>query len=134
MNEAQTCPRRVTEIGPWKQDPNLDHWQKVGNDRVCSFCGSLHPDEFETFLHQYLADKTGEIHLETTDKPYKVYARRPGIANAGEGAIKFFKWHVSDDPDWLARIEAIWPAVMEKHAAHLRKIFGIDLPAQGTGE
>lgn len=25
--EFQTCPRRMTEIGPWKYEENIDHWR-----------------------------------------------------------------------------------------------------------
>jgi len=47
--EQQTCPRRMYDFGPWKREENLDHWErrKDGADvRKCSFCGSMHPDDF----------------------------------------------------------------------------------------
>lgn len=32
--------------------------------------------------------------IEGTDKAYKVYVRQPGVVNAAQGAIKFYKHHV----------------------------------------
>lgn len=82
-----TCPRRMTDHGPWEKKEGLDRWDKVGPDRVCSFCGSMHPDD----MRAALSDPEAKISI--SDKRYKVYIRRPGILNAGMGAIKWYVWH-----------------------------------------
>jgi hypothetical protein len=47
LPEPMTCPRRMHEAGPWEYSTNLDRWQqfKSNGNRVCSFCGSLHPED-----------------------------------------------------------------------------------------
>jgi hypothetical protein len=91
--EKHTCPRR-REIG--LDDPDspfvgagrdLDTWNVYGRDRCCSYCGSWHPDEF-------LAHARAGGEVELSDKGYKIYVQRPGIKNAGEGAIKFYTQHI----------------------------------------
>jgi hypothetical protein len=79
----QTCPRRMRELGPWKHDEGADTW-KSGTSfvtakrdyegvkiRSCSFCGSIHPDDFMTLVidHGYV--------VGPTDKNYKVYLAQP---------------------------------------------------------
>ena len=62
MMEAQekmVCPRRWL---PAESD-KPDAWRE---DNTCSFCGSLHPDEFLRRV------EAGEV-LTPTDKSYKVY-------------------------------------------------------------
>lgn len=91
--DMQTCASRMDELGPWKHEEMLDRWVKFGDDRCCSFCGSMHPD-----------DLSAALDLETTkidvsDKRYKVYVRRPGIINASMGAIKFYNWHLPSNAE-----------------------------------
>jgi len=59
----QTCPRRINELGPWERTENLDMWDK---ENKCTFCGSLHPDEFLKRAKE--GDK-----VTPTDKNYKCY-------------------------------------------------------------
>lgn len=106
MTDKQTCPRRMGEMGPWEHKENLDAWQQVGSDRVCSFCGSLHPADFEAVLKRVIEDKKCSISL--SDKSYKVYVNRPEIRNASEGAIKYYKQHNYVDADDIARIEPLF--------------------------
>lgn len=104
-HELQTCPRRVHEYGPWKQDEKLDVWRREPNgDRTCSFCGSLHPEDFEQLCEE-AADPDTETRLEHSDKQYKVYVYRPGVKNAMDGGIKYYKQHSPEDPLWKLRVE-----------------------------
>jgi len=69
--EAQTCPRRMNEMGPWEPQEMLDTWEVRSNAygtqrRCCSFCGSIHPDDFM----QLVGDGRK---LFPTSKSYKVY-------------------------------------------------------------
>ena len=45
-NEPTTCPRRMNEPGGWRQQEGLDEWGQDGDVRRCTFCHSLHPDDF----------------------------------------------------------------------------------------
>lgn len=104
--DRQTCPRRMSEIGPWEHKEDLDTWRQSGNDRVCSFCGSLHPADFEAVLERVIQDEKCSISL--SDKGYKVYVNRPEIRNASEGAIKYYKQHNYTSADDIARIEPLF--------------------------
>jgi hypothetical protein len=73
----QTCPRRMSDWGPWKREEDLDTWRKqggiIGQEKIglgCSFCGSLHPDRFMELVRE------GWI-VGPTDKSYKAYLSRP---------------------------------------------------------
>lgn len=71
MTDIQTCPRRMTEPGPWEQREGMDEWLErphnaSGVAPVCSFCGSLHPGKFlELAARGWM--------VEPTDKRYKAY-------------------------------------------------------------
>lgn len=73
----QTCPRRMSDFGPWDRAEGLDEWTTghglVGQDDVgpsCSFCGSLHPDRFMELVRE------GWV-VGPTDKNYKAYLESP---------------------------------------------------------
>jgi hypothetical protein len=77
MTEKQTCPRRMTEFGPWKAEEGLDTWGQrggvIGQEKIgpgCSFCGSLHPDRFMELVRE------GWV-VGPTDKNYKAYLGKP---------------------------------------------------------
>lgn len=81
--ERFLCPRRG-EMGielpkGWPKD---DHWIGKEGDRTCSWCGSLHPDDFMA------AVLNGE-ELGPTDKTYKVYVN-------GAGGGKFYFQHLAE--------------------------------------
>lgn len=63
---AQTCPRRMTELGPWHRTQGNDTWGERDGKLRCSFCGSLHPDDV-------IARLTAGEQAGPTDKNYKVY-------------------------------------------------------------
>lgn len=116
--EKQTCPRRMGEWGPWKKERNLDYWRKVGPDRTCSFCGSMHPQDFMAFL-QRVIDEGDDVRLERSDKRYKIYLHRPGISNAFDGAIKFYTQHLTQlDAATMSRFENLFGTA---HALSLEK-------------
>ena len=88
MAAKQTCPRRMTDFGPWERAENLDTWDKrgggiVGQEKIgpgCSFCGSLHPDRFMELVRE------GWV-VGPTDKGYKAYLGRP-LTDDEKGARK----------------------------------------------
>jgi hypothetical protein len=109
LPETMTCGRRV-ENGMHLADspfheagPDRDHWEKFksNGDRVCSYCGSLHPDDF--FRLVKLAAEAPEdaqdcVSIDPSDKGYKIYVRQPGVQNAHDGGIKFYKQHLDSKP------------------------------------
>ncbi|AGY57134.1 hypothetical protein [Gloeobacter kilaueensis] len=111
--DLQTCPDRMQSFGPQRREENLDHWAKRGADRVCSYCGSMHPDEFVAFLRR-AADPAQPDRLGLTDKNYKLYVHRPGVSNAGQGAIKFYKWHLAPEGQELEELEALFKAAVQQ--------------------
>lgn len=99
--EAQTCPRRMREYGPWERADSLDSWTTshgvVGQDQVglsCSFCGSLNPDRFMELVRE------GWI-VGPADKSYKAYLDRP--ATDDEKRAKKERWLASDIGQALKR-------------------------------
>lgn len=88
--KKQSCPRRLTEPGPWEREEGKDRWLKrgglTGQDAVgesCSFCGSLHPDRFMELVRE------GWVVIPT-DKSYKAYLGR--AVTAEEVAAAKARW------------------------------------------
>jgi hypothetical protein len=65
---------------------NKDHWdvREKGGLRKCSYCGSVHPEDFIANL------KAGD-ELGVTDKNYKAYLEH------GPGMNKFYYQHMNED-------------------------------------
>lgn len=89
------CPLRAGDFMSGRF-PGPDRWDKRGNDRVCSYCGSMHPDEFLECVKK-AADGVDGVELDVADRRHKIYIHRPGITNADGGAIKFYIAHFSDE-------------------------------------
>ncbi len=70
----------------------FDVWDKVGADRVCSFCGSMHPEDLIALIR-----KDGLSVIEPSTKDYKWYIKQSDIHNAGQGAIKYYKQHNTEE-------------------------------------
>lgn len=107
LPEPMTCPRRMQNIGPWDYKENLDYWDQFKREhkhRVCSFCGSLHFEDFHKLVIQAAeapADGAfrSTVNIEVSDKKYKVYVTVPEIRNAHEGGIKFYMDHLPRNED-----------------------------------
>lgn len=98
----QSCPRRMGEYGPWERVDGLDAWTTghglVGQaalGRSCSFCGSLHPDQFMELVRD-------GWEVGPTDKSYKAYLRQPFTAEE----------EAQQKADWISR-DAVAKAVRE---------------------
>ena len=101
LPEPMTCGRRYDFGIEAQVHQGLDRWLrfKVGGDRVCSYCGSLHPDDFFDIVGRAAeAPEDGAYdafpRVEPSDKGYKIYANRTGVRNATEGGIKFYSHHL----------------------------------------
>ncbi len=101
--EPQTCGRRMADYGPWERAENLDSWDKVGDDLVCSFCGSLHPDRVIELIREY-----GWSIVDRSTMSYKMYIHRRDVPNVSFGGIKYYRWH-----DTVRFVDA-WNALLDE--------------------
>ena len=69
-------------------------WRKVGDDRCCNYCGSIHPDDFLAMLDKFIDPQLPYWYLEMNDRRDKIYLHRPEIKNAMDGAIKIKTAHL----------------------------------------
>lgn len=78
--DKHTCPRRseLFSVGSgvwgedtWRKGTSFSGHEKNDNFRSCSYCGSIHPDDFMRVIVD-----DGWI-VEPTDKSYKAYLARP---------------------------------------------------------
>lgn len=112
------CPERG-EFGQFQQrdgdnrkNPDQWHIHPDGN-RGCSFCGSMHFDDFKAAVKQCIETNGEAYSIEGTTKSYKMYVKKPGVINAGYGVIKFYMHHadmskVTDkDNEMLAEAQRI---------------------------
>lgn len=96
--ERHLCPRR-SEGGPGPQLSTDDKWEKLGGDRVCSYCGSLHPDDMLARMKE-----KGLAAIDPSNKGYKWYLK-DGAMNARLGAIKYYRMH--DTPELVAEVKRL---------------------------
>lgn len=95
---SHTCPRRAEDGTDRDDSPfayagsNRDTYTAghgiVGQGRGCSYCGSMHPDDFLEALRE------GAL-LGPTDKNYKAYVA--GYRNNGPNGGKFYYQHLSEE-------------------------------------
>ena len=79
--QGHTCPRRA-ELGvplAYAQTTGTDEYERRGDSRGCSYCGSMHPGDFMD------AVRAG-VEIGPTDKNYKAYVGDRG---------KFYYQHLS---------------------------------------
>lgn len=101
-NEIHRCGKREDSPAGFMRETGVDKalpdtWRKYPNgDRCCSYCGSLHPDDFMKLCTRALTDPA--VSIDGTDKSYKVYVRQPGVVNASQGGIKFYMQHTPEQP------------------------------------
>ena len=88
--EEHQCPQRVE--GPWAYGNGTDVWEIRGDDKCCSYCGSLHPDRVIELMKEH-----GVGIIERSTKNYKWYVNRPNIPNASFGGIKYYRHHDTEE-------------------------------------
>ncbi len=86
-NEEVECDGHGAFFGKVKKGV----WNKVGEDRVCSICGSMHPDEVIELI------RTGKAKYEGSTKSYKMYISRKEVPNASFGGIKYYRNHDNEN-------------------------------------
>lgn len=122
--EFHTCPRGAESFGPLADRAKESTWDKVGEDRVCSYCGSLHPEDFEKIVDLCIESKGEKAEVEWSTKGYKIYARRKDTVNAGQGGIKFYTQHVfaMEQPAQAEYIKRTEPKIQQAHKIGWDKI------------
>lgn len=91
--ERHRCGRRDESPLGQSDEEKPDYWKVLQNgDKVCSYCGSLHP---QTLIE--LVKKYGVEIIEGTTKGYKWYVNQPGVSNATQGGIKYYRHHDTED-------------------------------------
>jgi len=110
IEEHHLCPSRPgTPKAPGY--PETDTWRVLPNgDRTCSFCGSLHPDDWLRLMGE-AKDPESRTLIDKSNKGYKFYVHQAGVQNALEGGIKFYNWHIPS-ADWAAQANAMHQEVM----------------------
>lgn len=146
LPEPMTCPRRqengMDVASPLRHSgPNLDRWEKFksNGDRVCSYCGSLHWEDFKLMVKasaEAPEDASSEecTQIEQSDKGYKIYVRRRGVSNAHDGGIKFYTPHIDPPPtveDNNLYSEAVRRSGI-RNRARLNNRFPVDGEADGA--
>lgn len=117
MSETFICGRGPGLDSPFSAPFNGEATWRTQPDgsRTCSYCGSLHGDDFVEIMEQYAAGVPG-YRFSTTTKSYKAYGSRPGVANASDGGIKFYTAHLPDD---RAKFDTAWAAAHARLIAQL---------------
>ena len=82
------CPRRGESFRQTAEGELADHWRDnahntEGGKHSCSYCGSIHPDEFMQAVRD-------GVEIGPTDKSYKAYMKGKGFDHA-----KFYFQHLS---------------------------------------
>lgn len=105
------CPRRF-EHPHSIEIPEEDNWRVLPNgDRVCSYCGSLHPDDMLVFCRDAM-DPSNPKWVEMTDKMYKFYLHP--MENASKSAIKFYLMHAPTDSKDDKRMDPVFLDTLSK--------------------
>jgi hypothetical protein len=88
------CPSKEVALMGCEIDTK---WRKERDGtRTCSYCGSLHPEDFIDIMWRYSQGEEG-YHFERSTKGYKDYGNRPGLRNADDGGLKFYGNHCTPD-------------------------------------
>jgi hypothetical protein len=95
-----TCPERLYGFHPsFEAKENLDDWEMRDGKRVCSFCGSMHPDDFYKACEEACSFNS-KMRIDSTDKAGKFYVY----------PHKFYNYH-STREEWEAHKDTVVKAV-----------------------
>ncbi|WP_299671653.1 hypothetical protein [uncultured Roseobacter sp.] len=87
------------------------HWRE---DRTCSFCGSMHPDDFMEAMREAV-DPEIPTYIDQTTKYYKRYVCKP------DGALrKFYLWHIPTE-EWAKEANELHPHVVRFSATKMER-------------
>lgn len=104
LPEPMTCGQRSESFALGAHEVGTDRWLrfKSNGNRVCSYCGSLHPEDMFALVRESAnapsdARFGSVVEIEPSTKAYKIYVQQPGVRNAMEGGIKFYTHHLPRD-------------------------------------
>lgn len=153
LPERMTCGRRTSDVwagtnvpvhGSRSLEQGEDYWNKhkSNGDRVCSFCGSLHHEDFFRLVHESAtapedAPRGSVVEIEATGKRYKVYVHQPGVRNAMEGGIKFYMQHLprtaDGETDVTPEQEADFAEAQRRSNARFQRYMAEQFPPKTKG-
>lgn len=92
------CPKRgmTPEQAAVFNYPTEDTWTREGNakgERTCTYCGGIHQDDLVPILKDAADPAKPGTFVYMSDKPNKMYLRRPDVMNSDDGAIKSYGGH-----------------------------------------
>jgi hypothetical protein len=96
MSERTVCPLQAANF---EYQFGVAKWVPRGRDIVCSYCGSLHDEQFLKHVREVIENPDPDIRIELNDSRQKIYIARPEIKNAADGAIKYYLLHLKQ---WCA--------------------------------
>lgn len=141
LPEPMTCPRRAENGmhiagGPLRDSgPGLDRWEKFksNGDRVCSYCGSLHWEDFKLMVKASAEGSEDDLEclrIEPSDKSYKIYVHRESVHNAHDGGIKFYTPHI--DPPPTEEDNRLYGEAVRRSRARFNKWMEKQFPRRGS--
>lgn len=90
--ETFVCPRRRETFRPTTRPWHLDYWR---DDRTCSYCGSMHPDDF-------MDGARAGWEIGPTDKNYKAYMALRTDSDHGYTSKVYFQHLSREDREEFA--------------------------------
>ena len=94
-----TCPARLqSQDARIKLLVGKDFWINRGPDQVCSYCGSMEPEDFLAWCER-CAESDSKVAVDVADIDGKLFIHRRGIVNALQGAVKFYTMHWPETTD-----------------------------------
>lgn len=87
-----TCPARMADPKATHVE-GADYWQRRGPDIECSYCRSMHPEDWFGWCRR-CAEPDSRVRIDTSDKAGKWYIVRDGITHPGMGSTRFYHFHL----------------------------------------
>lgn len=104
--DSFTCPMRSKV-----STQNLDMWKKTGSYKMCSYCGSIHPDNFKLIVIESITDKSIIVDLSLNHK-FHIYNDNINYI------LKFSTMHIPND-DYVKELNKYLPRAL--HNSKLRQ-------------
>ena len=79
---------------PFSKDGKSGWGKELNGDYTCTNCGSLHPEQFISFLDTVITDPSLFICVELNGNNGMILINRPGVKVPGEGSIMFYLSHL----------------------------------------
>ena len=94
LNVRHICPMLSVDNLSSSKDGKSGWRLERNGDYTCTYCDSIHPEQFISFLDTVITDPSLFICAELNGNNGELVINRPGIKVAGEGSIKFYLPHL----------------------------------------